>query len=69
MRLYLLATFILGAMVGVTYLIGFFFPQLTNVDLGAIGGGFFIAWVASLIWFDYGIDFNTYKFKKRSKGK
>ena len=69
MRLYLLGTFILGAMVGVTYLIGFFFPQLTNVDLGAIGGFIFIAWGASLIWFDYGIDFNKYKFKKRSKGK
>ena len=69
MRLYLLATFILGAIVGVTYLIGFFFPQLTNDDLGAIGGGIFIAWVASLVWFDYGIDFNTYKFKKRPKGK
>ena len=64
MRLYLLATFILGALVGVTYLIGFFFPQLTNDDLGAIGGFIFIAWGASLIWFDYGIDFNTYKFKK-----
>ena len=69
MRLYLLVTFILGAIVGVTNLFGFFFPQLTNDDLGAIGGFIFIAWGASLIWFDYGIDYNTYKFKKRSKGK
>ncbi len=37
--------------------------------LGSIGGVIFIGFTASLIWFDYGIDWDTYKFKNKSKNK
>ena len=69
MRLYLLAFSTLGVIVGVTYGIKWVFPQLTNDDLGSIGGVIFIGFTASLIWFDYGIDWDTYKFKNKSKNK
>ena len=69
LRLYLLALMILGILVGITYGIQWIFPQLSNQHAGNIGFVVFVVFIASLIWFDYGIDFNTYKFKKRSKGK
>ena len=72
MRLYLLAVIILGILVGITYGIQWIFPQLTNDNAAIIGFIIFLLFMASLIWFDYGIDWNTYKIKtnhKKSKGK
>ncbi len=62
MRLHLLALMILGILVGITYGIQWIFPQLTNQNAASIGFIVFLVFMASLIWFDYGIDWNTYKF-------
>ncbi len=67
MRLHLLALMILGILVGITYGIQWIFPQLTNQNAAGIGFIVFLVFMASLIWFDYGIDWNTYKGKKKSK--
>ncbi len=67
MRLHLLALMILGILVGITYGIQWIFPQLTNQNAASIGFIVFLVFMASLIWFDYGIDWNTYKFKNKSK--
>jgi hypothetical protein len=69
LRAFCIAFCTLGVIVGVTYGIKWGFPQLTNDDLGNIGGVIFIGFTASLIWFDYGIDWDTYKFKNKSKNK
>ena len=73
LRLYLLALMILGILVGITYGIQWIFPQLNNQNAAFIGFIIFLVFMASLIWFDYGIDWNTYKFmnklKKGGKGK
>ena len=72
MRLHLLALMILGILVGITYGIQWIFPQLNNQNAAGIGFIVFLVFMASLIWFDYGIDWNTYKIKtnhKKSKGK
>jgi hypothetical protein len=58
---------ILGILVGITYGIQWIFPQLTNQNAASIGFIVFLVFMASLIWFDYGIDWNTYKFKNKSK--
>ena len=67
MRLRLLALMILGILVGITYGIQWIFPQLTNQNAASIGFIVFLVFIASLNWFDYGIDWNTYKFKNKSK--
>jgi hypothetical protein len=68
-RLYLLAFLVLGAIVGVVYGIKAVSPQLSNEDFSSIGFFVFLGFMASLNWFDYGIDWNTYKFKNKSKDK
>ena len=65
LRMYLLALMVIGILVGITYGIQWIFPQLSNQNAANIGFIIFLVFMASLIWFDYGIDFNTYKFKKR----
>ena len=67
LRLNLLALMILGILVGITYGIQWIFPQLSNQNAANIGFIIFLVFMASLIWFDYGIDWNTYKFKNKSK--
>jgi len=68
-RLYLLAFLFLGAIVGVVCGINAGFPQLSNEAFGSIGFFVFLGFMASLNWFDYGINWNTYKFKNKSKDK
>jgi len=67
LRLYLLALMVLGILVGITYGIQWIFPQLSNQHAANIGFVVFVVFMASLIWFDYGIDWDTYKFKNKSK--
>ena len=67
LRLYLLALMVLGIIVGITYAIQWIFPQLNNQNAANIGFIIFLVFMASLIWFDYGIDWDTYKFKNKSK--
>tara|TARA_Y100000589_G_scaffold106809_1_gene101387 strand:- start:123 stop:350 length:228 start_codon:yes stop_codon:yes gene_type:complete len=67
LRLNLLALMILGILVGITYGIQWIFPQLSNQNAANIGFIIFLVFMASLIWFDYGIDWDTYKFKNKSK--
>ena len=67
LRLYLLALMVLGIIVGITYGIQWIFPHLSNQHAANIGFVVFLVFMASLIWFDYGIDWDTYKFKNKSK--
>ena len=66
MRLYLLALLNIGILIAITYGIQWLFPSLSDEALAGIGFLIFMGFMASLIKYDYGIDWNTGKFKGKN---